>query len=80
MEPLPTRMNPTRTSLRPRARRMSLLYFSYTTGTQRRKRARKIPETLTKIANPERPARLNLVSTIEMQAAIKRYRMIGGVG
>jgi hypothetical protein len=28
---------------------------------------RKIPETLTKIAKPERPATLNLVSTIELK-------------
>lgn len=56
MQPLPTRMKPTRTSLRVRARRMSLSYFSYTTGTKRRNRDRNIPVTLTKIANPERPA------------------------
>jgi hypothetical protein len=71
MQPLPTRMKPTRTSLRVRAIRMSLLYFSYTTGTKRRNRARKIPEMLTKIAKPERPAvQLSYISMVGVVAVI----------
>jgi hypothetical protein len=36
MEPLPMRMNPTRTSLRARTRLVSLSCILYTTDTQRR--------------------------------------------
>jgi hypothetical protein len=36
---------------------------------------KKIPETLTKIAKPERPATLNLVSTIELRGCMKKHRV-----
>lgn len=54
--PVPVRMNPTRISLRARASRMNLSYFSYATGTKSMKAERNIPATATNIANPVRPA------------------------
>lgn len=54
--PVPVRMKLTRSSLRARASRAPLLYFSYMTGTKSRKRGNKMPVTETKSAKPVSPA------------------------
>ena len=54
--PLPFSIKPTRTSFSARARRASLSYFSYTTGTSNMNNERKMLVTDTKRANPDKPA------------------------
>jgi hypothetical protein len=54
--PLPFNIKPTRTSLNARARRASLSYFSYTTGTSNMSDERTRLVTDTKTANPDKPA------------------------
>ena len=56
MTPVPARIKATRTSLSARASRMNLSYFSYRTGTRRRKRASRMLVTEMKMANPVSPA------------------------
>ena len=54
--PLLFSMKPTRTSLSARARRASLSYFSYATGTSSMNSERRMLVTDTKMANPDKPA------------------------
>lgn len=54
--PVLVRMKPTRTSLRARATRVSLSYFSCTTGTKSINDDKNMPATEMKRANPDRPA------------------------
>lgn len=56
MTPVPVIMKLTRTSLTACASLMSLLYFSYATGTRSIKEESKIPKMATKSANPDSPA------------------------
>ena len=54
--PLPFNMKPPRTSFNARARRASLSYFSYTSGTSSMNKERTMLATDTKMANPDKPA------------------------
>lgn len=54
--PVLVRINPTRTSLKARASRVNLSYFSCTTGIKSINDDSNIPVTEMKIAKPERPA------------------------
>ena len=54
--PVVVRINPTRTSLRARASRTNLSYFSYRTGIASMNDERNIPATEMKMANPVSPA------------------------
>ncbi len=55
--PVPVRINATRTSLRARARRTNLSYFSYSTGVSTMNADRNMPAIVTNSANPVSPAR-----------------------
>ena len=55
--PVPERMNPTRTSFKARAKRTSLSYFSYMTGTRSMKRDNNMLNIAEKMAKPDKPAR-----------------------
>ena len=54
--PVPTNTKVARSSWMARATRVNLLNFSFARGTKSKKRARNIPMTDTKMANPDNPA------------------------
>jgi len=54
--PVPTNTKVARSSFSARATRVNLLNFSFNRGTRSKKRARNIPMTATKTANPDNPA------------------------
>jgi hypothetical protein len=66
--PVHVRINPTRTSLKARASRVNLSYFSCKTGTRSMNNDKNIPATEIKMANPDRPAeKLSVHSTRRVQ-------------
>jgi len=54
--PVPTNTKLARSSFSARAKRVNLLYFSFTRGTRSKTRARNIPVMDTKRANADNPA------------------------